>query len=279
MVFRFLFGGSQRLDTVEDKQDKLVRENRALRAKLARVEASLVTRRADDIVGSRDCLIPVPRPGSSAARLLGQNRALRKRAKDADARADRVVRGALVDMFAAADGLEARGFPDVASDLRARADALVASSRAVAVESTAEISVDLYAEHVRASWALIDHVKAAEDWLARCHALEPSSGRGAPTQPEDLAALAGLVVSTLLASGPAEAADVVRSRGDVTEDSFSVGAEATLYALAGALGDGWTEDVRTAWSLAIDDVAKALGFPGHGASIFSMEDSLGISTS
>lgn len=277
MVFRFLFRGSQRLDTVEDKQDKLVRENRALRAKLARVEACLVTRRADDIVGSRDCLIPVPRPGSAAARLLGQNRALRKAAKAADARADRVVRGALVDMFAVADGLEARGLADVAADIRTRADALVAASQTIAVDSTAEVSVDLYAEHVRTSWALIDHVKAADDWLARCHALEPTTGRGSPMKPEDLAALAGLVVSTLLASGSAEAAEVVRSQGDVTDDAFSVGAEAALYALAGALGDGWTEDVRAAWSLAIDDVAKALGLPGHGASIFSMEDSLGNS--
>lgn len=278
MVFRFLFGGPKRLDSIEDATSALARENRALRAKVARLEVALVQRRADDILGARDALIPVPRPGSAATRLLTQNRLLRKRAKVADERADVVIEGALVDMFAVADGLEARGHGDAAADVRARADALVAKVRAVnTVEPVAEISVELYADLVRSTWRAFDHVKAAEDWLARFAALEPISARGAPITPAEFAALAGLVVSSLLTSGPRAAADVIRQHADVTDDSFAVAAEATLYALAGALGDDWTEENRTAWALAIDAVAKALGVTNTGAAIFSSEDSLGIS--
>lgn len=278
-MWRLLFGGSKRLDDVEDGQSALARENRSLRAKVARLEAMLVQRRADDIVGARDCLIPVPRPGSSAARLLGQNRALRKAAKAADARADRVVEAAMVDMFAVADGLEADGLAQAAADVRARADALVARAKAPPVDSSAEVSVELYGELVRSSWASVDHLAAADDWIARVRALEPTTTTvlALDDQRRRVAGLGGLIVSTLLSSGPSAAGEVLRGAIDVTEDGFAVGAEATLYALAGALGDGWTEDVRTAWSLAIDAISKALGFPGHGAPIFSLDDSLGIS--
>lgn len=276
-MFKFLFGGPKRLEDVEDGQAALARDNARLRAKLARLEIGLVQRRADDILGARDCGIPIPRPGSAAARLLVQNRGLRKRTKAAEARAEQVVETALADLFSVADNLEHAGLASAAIVVRERADALVAKVKAVEAPMAAEVSVDLYAEHVRTTWNAVDHWRVADDWLTRFDALAPSAHR--PRDAADVAAIGGLVVSTLLSSGPQAAADIIRRGPALTEDACAVGAEATLYALAGQLGDAWTEDVRAAWSLAIDDVIKALGFPGNNTTIFSMEDSLAMSQS
>lgn len=269
-MLRFLFG-NKRLDGVETQQAALRRENSALKARLAHLESALVKRRAEDIVGSRDCLIPVPRPGSSAHRLLTQNRTLRRRAKEAEARSDQAVEAALVEVFAVADVLQHRE-PALADTVRGRAENLAAKVRAIGdpVESSAE----LYADHVRSTWSEVDHVQVASDFLVRLAALDVR----VRSMPGDLAAIAALTIATLLSSGPVAAADVIRSHGEVTEDLCAVAGEALLYALALALGARWTEDVRTAWSVAIDDVAKALGFLGHGGAIFSMEDSVAISS-
>jgi len=269
-MFEFLFGTKR----LAEGQEALRRENRVLRAKLARLEIALVQRRAEDIVGSRDALIPVPRPGSSAHRLLGQNRALRRRAKAAEDRADRAVEEALVEVYAAADAISDRD-PTLAGTVRERADRLITKLRAI-IAPRVESSVDLYADCVRTTWADVDHVQVADDLLTRLHALDSQASRGRLSSAPDLAALAGLVVSTLLEGGPVAAADVIRSRAEVTEDLCALGGEALLFALALALGTRWTEDVRTAWALAVDDVTKALGFPGHGGAIFSMEESIAM---
>lgn len=255
-------------------------ENRQLRRRLERLELEVVRRRTDDILSTRDHLMPVPRPGTSAAKLLSRNRALQKRLQALLLERQSIA----LDLVDAANEARAAGLPKLARSFRERAEELqdVARGTPVEVEAVDSSSFDEHAATVLATWRAVDKDAFAQQWWARLTALEPrASSRG---MPPGLATLAEILVLTLAGrpaagetrSGPARAAEFLRSTAvgvEITDDSYAVAAEATLYALALQLGSAWTEDARLAWCQGIDAVARGLGLAGmSGTVLFSSDE-------
>jgi hypothetical protein len=261
----FLFPDKRRLEAVENKATATAQENRVLRAKISRLELELVRRRADVIVGSRDCFVPVPRPGTAAARLLSQNKALRRRASVAEDRAVAAVVAASRDLIRAAEGLERAGDVASAAELRARAASLA--------DPKQEVSDGRHYETLRPFWDSVRPLGLARTFLTRLYALEPGIGMGQMPTDVEAAEAIKTVMEALLEGGAAEAASVLQSLVEVTEDLCSLGAEAAAYALAAELGDAWTEEIRQEWCQAIDDIARALGESAADATAISLDDS------
>lgn len=250
-----------------DKTGALERTNRVLLARVARLEAQLAHRRADELLSARDGLLPLPRPGSSGAKLLSRNRALQRRLQGLLAEREGVAQ----ELLDASADAAAAGKTALAQSLRRRAAAIRDAQQVTPLEVEAVGPADFDGGVVAQSWATVQATgRFADDVSTRVVALEPRCGRVHLTR-----AWCDDVVIAAVTRGAQAAADLIRAEWpDVSEDRYAVAAEAVLYGLAASLGSRWTESVRGAWCGAIDAVARSLGLSGmSGAVLFTAEDS------
>lgn len=259
------FKGDDEVTRLKSRVARLERENNRMRS-------DLVSRRSDDILATRGELLPMPRPGSSGARLLARNRALQRRVQSLIGERAAVAQ----ELLDAANDAAAAGRPQLARALRGRASALAdaAQGTPLEVETIDSSTFDVGAITVVRSWRDLDAARWVGLFWSRVRALDATIGPA----PHALA-LRVQGVSDALALGPRGVAEVIADAcPKLTEDRFAVGAESVLYAMAVSLGTRWNEEVRSAWCSCIDAVSRSLGFGGmSGAVLFSTDESSGES--
>ncbi len=207
-------------------------EIRRLRRRVVSLDLELARRRSDDILAARACGVPVPRPGSAGARLLSENRTLRRHVERLE-----------------------RGEADPPRELAQLTPAI--------------------ATEIETSWARAD--RAAVILVARRRVVALTGWDRMPDA-DELALAADHAVEALVGDGPIAAARVIEPY-EVTADGYAVGAEALLFALAGDHGPPWFGEPRRAWTVGLDALAVALGFPEiSGTGLFSTDESTDIST-
>lgn len=248
------FFGRRRAAQLEEQLCSLKSDNRGLRARLQCVELELTRRRADAVAGARLSRAP------NAPHLDGP------------------IAVAVDGLLAVADDLENSSSREaVGRDIRARTDAIVASLRHASEPQPGELDRrEEYADIVRGTWDAVDRNGVARNITTRIAALDPRFSSVTRLAPGHVVEVAAPTISALLDDGPVAAALALRAVDgiDLDGDTYALGAEATLYALALALGGRWTDATREAWCLAIDDVALALGFKKNETTEFSCGDSL-----